>query len=197
MPVYRPTIAERLQALELLDGAAVVALGLGLIAEQQGPGIGALRHAVEARSQGEVAVLSAGDFDVAVAGQLGAHGSEGVIAVIDGHIHAGGEEPGFQARRAEEGMLGQGDALDGEQFLGIGGVVIGHEVVFEAGDLVEIFEADDGERGSGEAVLAGVLCAEGFTLDGAGSGGAGRVGAVGRKLFFGRGFAWHGSSPEE
>jgi hypothetical protein len=53
--------------------------------------------------------------------------------------------------------LGEGDTLDGEELLGVDGLVDGDGVLAEAGDLVEIFEADDGEGGGGESVFAGVL----------------------------------------
>ena len=76
--------------------------------------------------------------------------------------------------------MGEGDTLDGEELLGVDGLVDGDGVLAEAGDLVEIFEADDGEGGGGETVFAGVLGGTGFALGGAGSGGLGGVGPVGR-----------------
>ena len=33
------------------------------------------------------------------------------------------EEAGFEAGGAEDGLLGEGDALEGEEFLGVDGVV--------------------------------------------------------------------------
>jgi len=33
---------------------------------------------------------------------------------MEGLVHAPGEQAGFQAGGAEQGVLGQGDALDGE-----------------------------------------------------------------------------------
>jgi len=57
------------------------------------------------------------------------------------------------------------------------------------GDLLEVFEADDGEAGSGEAVLTGFLGGAGLALGGAGSGGFGGVGSIAaivfRRRFFG------------
>ena len=42
-------------------------------------------------------------------------------------------------------MLGDGDALDGEEFLGVGGAVTGDEIGAEIGDGLGVFETDDGE----------------------------------------------------
>ncbi len=44
---------------------------------------------------------------------------------------------------------------------------------------MEVFEADDGEVGSGEAVLTGVLGGAGLAFGGAWAGGAGGIGAIG------------------
>jgi hypothetical protein len=90
-----------------------------------------------------------------------------------------------EAFDAEEGLLGEGDALDGEEFLGVDGLVDGDGVFAEAGDLVEFLEADDGEGGGGESVLAGVLGGAGFAFGGAGSSGLGGVGAVGGESLIG------------
>ena len=56
-----------------------------------------------------------------------------------------------------EKQLREGDAIDGEEFLGVDGLVEGFEVGFEVGDFVDIFDADDDEGRGGEAVFAGVL----------------------------------------
>jgi hypothetical protein len=87
--------------------------------------------------------------------------------------------------------LGEGYALQGEEFLGIDGLVDGDEVVAEAGDFLEVFETDDGEGGSGEDVFAGVLGRVGLALRGAGAGGFGGVGAVGGEAFGGDGATGH------
>jgi hypothetical protein len=154
-----------------------MALGLGLVTEEQGPTVGAADQTVKARGQGEIAVLGAGDFEVA--GEFVAHGGDGVAAAVEGFVERGGEEAGFEAGGAEDGLLGEGDALDGEEFLGVDGAVDGDEVVCESLDLVEFFESDDGKSGGGEAVLSGVLRGAGFALGGARSGGTPGVGAVG------------------
>ena len=60
-------------------------------------------------------------------------------------VEAEGEEAGVQALDAEEVLLGEGDALDGEGLLGIDGLVGGDGVGTEAFNLVDILEADDGE----------------------------------------------------
>ena len=93
-------------------------------------------------------------------------------------------------------MLGEGDAFEGEEFLGVDGLVEGDEVVLEVGDFLEVFEADDGEGGGGEAVFAGILGGAGLALRGAGAGGLGGVGAIGGELFGGDGAMglWHRDS---
>ena len=164
-----------------------MAFGLGLIAQEQGPTVGLPDHAVETFAQGVVAVLGAGDFDIAIAGEALAHGVEGIAAAVEGLVEAGGEEAGLEAGGAEESLLGEGHALEGEEFLGVDGLVDGGEVGREMGDLVQVFEADDGEGGGGEAVRAGVPGGAGLAFGGARAGGAGGVGAVGGELFFGDG----------
>jgi hypothetical protein len=99
-----------------------------------------------------------------------------------------GEEAGLEAGGAKDGLLGEGDALDGEEFLGIDGLVDGHGVGFEIGDFVDVFEADDGEGGGSEAVFTGILGGAGLAFGGARAGGTSGVGAIGGELFAGNGF---------
>jgi hypothetical protein len=114
--------------------------------------------------------------------------------VVEGFIEAAGEEAGFEAGTAEEGLLGEGDALDGEELLGIDGLVDGDQVGFEFGDGVELFEPDDGKVSGGETVLAGVLSGAGLALGGARASGAGGIDAIGGEAPGGDGFGggWHG-----
>jgi hypothetical protein len=70
-------------------------------------------------------------------------------------------------------------AFDGEEFLGVDGLVAGDEVGAEVGDGVDFLEANDGVVFGGEGVFAGVLGRAGFAFGGARSGGLGGVGAVG------------------
>jgi hypothetical protein len=132
--------------------------------------------------------LGAGDFDVAIAGELLVHGEGGVVVGVEGFVEAGGEEAGLEAGGAEDGLLGNGHALEGEEFLGVDGLVDGGEVAGEVGNFVEVFEADDGESGGGEAVLYGIAGGAGLALGGFGAGGVGAVGAVGGELFGRDGF---------
>jgi hypothetical protein len=83
--------------------------------------------------------------------------------------------------------LSEGEAFDGEEFLGVDGLVDGQEVGSEMVDFLEVFEANDGEGGGSEAVFAGILCGAGLTLRGARPGGFGGVGAIGGELFPGDG----------
>ncbi len=173
----RDFVAERFEALEFLDGAAVEALALGLVAEEEGEGIGLRGDGVESAGECIGAVLGGGDFDIS--DQVLVEGMVQEVIVADRFVEAGGEEAGFKGGGAEQGVLGQGDALDGEEFLRVDGLIGGDEVVLKAGNGVEFFEADDSELFGVEAVLAGVLGGAGLALGGAGSGGAGGVGAVG------------------
>ena len=123
-----------------------------------------------------------------LADELRGHGDEEAAGGIEGFVKASGEKAGLEVRHAEHGLLGEGDALDGEQFLGIDGLVDGDEVGAEVGDFLELFEADDSEGGGGEAVLAGIPGGAGLALRGGGAGGMGSVGAIGGELFFGERF---------
>ena len=134
---------------------------------------------MEAFGEEEVTVLGFGDFVIPV-DELGADAEEGPAFTVEGLIEAGGEDAGVEAIGAEDGLLGEGDALDSEELLGVDGQVAGDGVIAQAGDFVDLFEADDGEGGGGESVLAGVLSGAGFAFRGAGSGGLGGIGSVGR-----------------
>jgi hypothetical protein len=164
-----------------------VTFGLGLIAQEEGKAVGLAGHAVEAVAEQEVAVLGAGDFDIAVAGDDGVHEADGLAGAVEGHVEAGGEETGFQAGAAQDGLLGEGDAFEGEELLGVDGLVEGDELVAEMGDFLEVLEADDGEGRAGELVFAGILGGAGLALGGAWPGGAGGVGAIGGETFGGDG----------
>jgi hypothetical protein len=102
---------------------------------------------------------------------------------VEGLVEAGGEEAGFEAGGAEDGLLGEGHAFEGEEFLGVDGVI----------GCDEVFEADDGEAGGGEAVFTGILGRAGLAFRGAGAGGIGSVGAIGDELLWGNGMR-HGNS---
>ena len=141
------------EAFELLNRPTVVALRLGLVTEEESPGVALAGDAAEAFGEGVVAVLSAGDLQVA--DQVFSHGDDGVAGAVEGFVQAGGEETRFQAGGAKEGVLGEGDAFEGEQFLRVDGVIDGYEVVPETGDGLQVFEANDGVVGGGESVAAG------------------------------------------
>jgi hypothetical protein len=173
----RQPVAEGPEARELLVGAAIEALGLGLIAEEESDAVGAAGLHLETLGQGVGAVLGLGDLDAV--GEVVGQGEGQVAFVGEGGVEARGSHSGFEGGDAKEGLLGEGHALEGEEFLGVDGLPGGDEVLSEAGDGVEFFEADDGEVGGGEGVLAGVLGGDGLALRSAGTGGAGGVGSVG------------------
>jgi hypothetical protein len=180
---------ERLQAFEILKGTAIFAFGQDFIAQEQRPRIGSFvaGHTLEAIGEGVVAVLGFGDFDIAMAYEVLGHGDKELAGGIEGFVEATSEKAGFEAGDAEHGLLGQGNALDGEELLGVDGLVNADEIGAKVGDFLEVFEADDGEVGAGEAVLTGVLGGAGLAIGGSGTGGVGRIGAIGGELFGGYG----------
>lgn len=117
---------------------------------------------------------------------------DGFSVVIDDVVAEAGEQSGFQAGGAQDGLLGQGGSLQGEEFLGVGGLVDVNEIGAEAGDFGGVLNAGDGEGDRGEAVADGVLGRAGFAGGRFGSGGASGVGAVGGLSAVGGGFAGHG-----
>jgi hypothetical protein len=181
---------EGFDTFELLHCAAVMAFGLGVVSHEEGPTVGVASHAVETFRHQIIAVLGAGQGAFLIADEGLVEQLQGPVIGTEGLVEAGGEEAGLEARGAEDGLLGDGHALQGEEFLRVDGLVDGDEVVHEMGDFLEVFEADDGEAGGGEAVFAGVLGGAGLALWSTGSGGMGGVGAVGSALLFGDG---HGS----
>ena len=144
---------------------------------------------MESFRQGIIAILGAGDFDIAIACEFPTHGGDGSSVVVEGEVEAVGEQAGLKAGGTEHRLLGESHALDGEQFLGVDRLVDGGEVGFEMGDFLEIFESDDGEGGGSEAVRAGVAGGSSLAFRGARAGALSGVGAIGCELFFGDGHA--------
>jgi hypothetical protein len=177
--------AQGAETVEFLEGAAVLALGLGLVAQEQSPSVGLPGGAAEAFAEDEIAILDAGDFDVAIAGEFRGHQVDGFALGVEGLVEAGGEEAGLEAGGADDGHLAGGDAFDGEEFLGVDGAVEIQGVLAELVDFVEVFEADDGKGVAGEAVFAGVEGGPHFTGGGTGAGGFLSVDAVSGGLFVG------------
>ena len=112
-----------------------------------------------------------------------------------GVVEAVGEETGFQGVHAEYGVLGEGDAFDGEAFLGVDGLVGSDGIGDEGGDLGSILNADDGEGVGIESVLASVLGGSGLAFGSLWPGGTAGIGAVGGDALGGgrhtaQGLAW-------
>jgi hypothetical protein len=160
-----------------------VAFRLGLIAEEEGPTVARARHPLETLREAVVAVLVARDLDVIdeIVGQK----DERLFGGGHGQVEARGEETGLEAGGAEKRLLGEGDALDGEKFLGVDGLVDRDEVGLEIGDFVEFLDADNLEHGGGEAVFTCVLCGAGLAFRGARAGGACGIGPIGGALLVG------------
>jgi hypothetical protein len=184
--------AEGFEALEILDGAAIKTLRLGLEAEEHVGGLELLHEAIEAEGEPIGAVLSEGDLDAG--GEFGPFEDEGLGGAFHGLVEAIGEEAGFESGCAQQGLLGEGDAFDGEEFLGVDGPIDGDGVGAEVGDGLWAFDADNGEVFGVEGVFAGILRGAGFAGGGFGAGGTGGVSAIGRESLGGHGFGvWHAS----
>jgi hypothetical protein len=93
-------------------------------------------------------------------------------------VQAVGEQTGFEGVHAEQGVLGESDALDGESFLGVNGLVGGDGVGDEGGDVGPVLDADDGEGVGIEGVFARVLGGAGLAFRSIGPGGTAGVGSV-------------------
>jgi hypothetical protein len=140
---------------------------------------------MEAFGERIVAILGAGDFDIAITDEFLGHGEDRMPGGFEGLIEACGKQAGLEARGAEERLLGQGHALNSEQFLSVNGLVSGYKVALEMGHFLQVFQANDGERGGPKTMLAGVLGGVSLAVRGAGSGGMSGIGAIGGELFVG------------
>src|ERR1039458_7020399 len=120
-----------------------------------------------------------------LAGEFRSHEADGLIVRGKGSIEAGGQDAGLESGNAEEGHLTEGDALDGEDLLRVDGAVEVEGVLAKVVDVLEVFEANDSERGTGETVFAGVEGGLSFARGGTGAGGLLCVAAVGGDLFDG------------
>jgi len=189
----RELAAELAEAVEIFDGAAVEAFGLGLEAEEGGGDVGLAVEGVEAVGEPEGAILGFRDVDVVA--DLALFEDIGLGWAEHGLFEAGGEEAGFECVHAEQGVLGEGDALDGEAFLGVDGLVGGDGIGDEGGDVGGILDADDGEGVGIKGELAGVLGGAGFAFGGLGPGGTAGIGtirgdALGGSRHTAEGLAW-------
>ena len=87
--------------------------------------------------------------------------------------------PMYRADDVEHGLLGVG--FTGAETE----VLISIQEFKETGDLVKVFEPDDGEAGGGEAMNPGVPGGTGFAFGSARAGAFGGVGAVSGELLVG------------
>src|ERR1017187_1629570 len=96
--------AESFEAVEIFDGAAVETLGLGRIAEKDGPGWGVSGETAEAFGEAGIAILGAGDFEV-VSEDFGEELVNGEVFGVHDLIEADSEEAVFEGGAAEQGLL--------------------------------------------------------------------------------------------
>ena len=154
-------MTEGSEAFELLDGATVHALGLGLIAEEKSERGRGFEEALEAFGKEVVAILGLED-SIIVVDEVGAEADQRPAVGGNALIEADGKQAAMQAFDAKESLLGKGDALDGEELLGVDGLVGGDGVFAKIGDLVDLFETHDGKGGGGETRAYGSFGRSGF-----------------------------------
>jgi len=142
-------VADGLEAIEFFDGAVVGVVGMGLETEEAAPDfVVQAEEVVAERASGWGAVFrrGAGDFEA-------------------------GEDGALQTVGAEDGLLGAGDLIEDEEFLGVEGPVEGDEIFLEAGEFGGVLGRGDGIGVGVEAVAAGVLGGAGLAFLGARTGG--------------------------
>jgi hypothetical protein len=149
----RHLIAESFEAIEILDGAAVFAFGLGAVTEHEANRIGFFCDAPEAFGYAVIAVLRARDFDIAVTDHVRVHGDEGIVRAVEDVVEGAGEHARIEAGAAEHHLLRESDSLDRDEFLGVDRFIAGYSVGPEFIDFGEIFETHDGEGRGAEAVV--------------------------------------------
>ena len=165
---------------------------MGLDAEEDEDILGLAHEAAEAFPQDKVAVVFAEDVDVFDHFEI--HQAERAAVGIERLIEARGVHAGFGTGTTVEGLLGEGEALECPEFLGVDGLIALDEVGAAIGDFFDVFETEDGEVGGVEGVLARVLGGAGFAFGGAArhsrvrSGGVSGVGSVGSEALGGDGW---------
>jgi hypothetical protein len=145
--------AKGADAVELFKGPAVEALGLGLVTKEELP----VRFAAELREAGgcPVIVILAGG-DLKSVSEFGVFEDSRVAGNLQRFLQAEGDEAAFDAVGTQQGVPGESEALDGEELLGVDGLVDGDQIGFEVGDGVDLFDADGGEARGIEEMLASV-----------------------------------------
>jgi hypothetical protein len=152
----RHFMAESFEAVEVLDGPAIFAFGLGPVAEHQANAVRFLCHPAEAFGDAVIAILLAGDFDIAIADHVRVHGDEGIVGSVQDVVEGAGEHAGVEAGAAEDQLLRHGDALDRDEFLSVDRFIAGDSVGLELFDFVEVFEAHNCEGRGAESVFDGI-----------------------------------------
>jgi hypothetical protein len=178
--------AQGLEVLEVLDGAAVEALGLGLEPEENGDDARLPMKSKDTMAGPIGAALLESDLDAV--GDLGVFEDPGLGGTLHGFLEAVGEEAGLESVEPEDGEVGEGDAINGEALLGSDGAEGGDGVGAEVGDELGVFNADDGILGGVEGGLAGVLGGSGLAFGRAGAGRFLCVEAIGDAALRGEGF---------
>jgi hypothetical protein len=159
---------------------------LDLDAEENEDILGLVQETAETFPQDKVAVLFAEDVDVFDHFEI--HQAERAAVGIERLVQARGVHADFRAGTAVEGLLGEGETVDGPELLGVDGLVAVDEVGAAVGDFLDVFETEDGEVGGVEGVLARVLGSAGLAFGGSRSGGFGGVGSVSSEALGGDGW---------
>jgi len=142
-------VADGLKAVEFFDGAVVGVVGVGLETEEAAPDFMIrAKEVVAERGSGRGVVFGRGPGDFEA-----------------------GEDGALETVAAQDGLLGAGDLIEDEEFLGVDGPVEGDEIFLEAGEFGGVRWGGGGMGVGVEAVAAGVLGGAGLAFLGAGTGG--------------------------
>ena len=173
------------EILEQLQVAAELALGLGLVAEEENELAVLLADAAHTQCQAVIVALALGQlgFLLELRGNLGPAG----VALVQ-HLE---EHAGFERIQPINADASQDDLIDAKLLHVVGGMVEAGEFGLELGESLGAFGVAGGEALGAESVLEGVAGGVLFAAGGAGAGGFGGVGAVGGEPGLADGFVRH------
>ena len=83
-----------------------------------------------------------------------AHQQHRFVIGSEGLVKRGGEQADLKPGRAEERLLGERDALQGEEFLGIRRLIEIDKIRFEAGDFVKLKAVLEANKAAGVELLS-------------------------------------------
>ena len=135
--------AKFLETLEVLDGAAVEALGLDLVTHEENERVGLAAHYFAVALRKPVGTILSGN-DLEAIGDFGVAQDVGGAGRLHGSFERAGEIAGLHVRDAVEGQLTEGNTLDGPHLLGVNRLIESHGVGAQGGNRFGVFDADYG-----------------------------------------------------